>query len=348
MRGFSHRGPMAGPVRIAGAGLAGMTAALVLARGGRAVEVFDAKTRLLPSSGPHSEGIRNYRKLDALGELRSVGFDLAPFATVQRTVRASPHARTDLLGPAHYLFQRGREAETVDQTLLRLAQEAGASFHFGSALEPGEADIVATGPPKDATQILGAGYTFSAAGSPLRRDVACALFDNEVAPAGYMAITPGIEYHSIYSVSWSEFDYDRLLACLHKGFKVPWVHEILGTSTFVGKIHGRAHFVRDPIAHAERGGALYVGEAGGFQDAVAGFGFRYAAMTGALAARAILQGRDYRGLLTDAFGQEFLDSWTFREKLNHATNDDYDTMFQALGPEITLEAYVAQRGSRGF
>lgn len=339
---------MAGPVRVAGAGLAGMTAALVLARSGRAVEVFDPKTRLLPSSGPHSEGIRNYRKLDSLGELRSVGFDLAPFATVHRTVRASPNARTDLVGPAHYLFRRGREPESVDQALLRLAQAAGATFHFGTALEAGDADIVATGPPKDETQILGAGYTFSAAGSPLERHVACALFDNEVAPAGYLAITPGIEFHSIYSVSWSEFDFDRLVARVRRAFEVPWIREILGTSTFVGKIHGRAHFVRDPIARAERGGALYVGEAGGFQDAVAGFGFRYAAMTGALAARSLLQGEDYRGLLRQAFGHEFEESWAFREKLNHATNDDYDKMFQDLGPEITLEAYVAQRGARGF
>ncbi len=339
---------MPSPVRIAGAGLSGMTAALVLARGGRGVDVFDAKARLLPSSGAHSEGIRNYRTLDALGELRAAGFDLAPFATVQRTIRASPHARTELLGPAHYLFQRGREPQSVDQTLFRLATEAGARFHFGAAIEPGEADIVATGPPKEETQILGAGYTFSSAGSPFRRDVACALFDNDVAPAGYLAITPGIEYHSIYSVSWSEFEYDRLLARVHKVFEVPWIKEILGTSTFVGKIHGRAHFLRDPIEHAEHGGALYVGEAGGFQDAVAGFGFRYAAMTGALAARSILEGQDYRGLLKDAFGEEFIESWAFREKLSRASNDDYDRMFQALGPEISLQAYVAQRGSRGF
>ncbi len=339
---------MSSPVRIAGAGLSGMTAALVLARGGRQVEVFDSKTALLPSSGPHSEGIRNYRSIDALGELRAAGFDLAPFATVQRTVRASPHARTELVGPAHYLFQRGREPESVDQTLYRSAQGAGARFHFGATLDPREADVVATGPPKDETQILGAGYTFSAAGSPLRRDVACALFDNDIAPAGYLAITPGIDYHSIYSVSWSEFDYERLLARVQKAFEVPWVKEILGTSTFVGKIHGRAHFVRDPIQHAERSGALVVGEAGGFQDAVAGFGFRYAAMTGALAARSLLEGQDYRGLLREAFGQEFVESWAFREKLSRASNDDYDKMFQALGPQISLDAYVAQRGSRGF
>ncbi len=325
-----------------------MTAALLLGRAGRPVEVFDPKKDVLPSSGPHSEGIRNYRPRDALDELRSVGFDLAPFSTVRRTIRASPRARTELLGPAHYLFARGREPDTVDRTLHRLAVEAGVRFHFGESLEPGEADIVATGPPKDETQILGAGYTFSAAGSPLRRDAAYALFDNEVAPAGYLAITPGIAYHSIYSVSWSEFDYGRLTDRVHKAIEIPWVKEILGTGAFVGRIHGRAHVVRDPIARAEQGGALYVGEAGGFQDAVAGFGFRYAAMTGALAARSLLQGEDYRKLLREAFGQEFVESWAFREKLNHATNDDYDRMVTALGPEITLEAYVARRGTRGF
>lgn len=321
---------------------------MILAEAGRAVEVYEAKARLRPSSGPHTEGIRNYRSRDALEELRSAGFDVTPFATVSRTVRCSPHHRNVLTGPAHHLFLRGHDPDTVDQILYHRALAAGASFRFGTPLDPGEADIVATGPPKDRMSILGAGFTFSAEGSPLTPDTAYALFDNEIAPAGYLAITPGAQAHSIYSVSWSESDYGRLLARMEGSLEIPWVKELVGSSHRVDKIHGRAWFLEDPIATAERGGARHVGEAGGFQDAVAGFGFRYAALTGALAARSVLEGSDYRELLRSAFGREFQESYAFRKTFNAATNDDYDRMVASLGPEISLAEYVKGRGPRGF
>jgi flavin-dependent dehydrogenase len=335
-------------VRIAGAGLAGLTAAYVLSKAGRPVEIFERKSRLLPSSGAHTEGIRNYRKQDVLDELRSFGFDLSPISTVQRTVRCSPHARNVIRGPAHYLFMRGREAHTVDQILYERTRSAGAHFHFGEETDPTDADIAAVGPPRDGYNILGAGYTISAKGSPLELDTAYALFDNDIAPLGYFAITPGLGFHSLYSVSWGELGFEALLSRAEKAFDIPWIREIVGSSQRVGRILGRAHFAPDPIAGAVRDGTLLAGEAGGFQDAVAGFGFRYSVITGALAARSLLEGADYRSLLRDAFGFEFQHASAMREKLNHATNDDYDRMIGALGPEMSLQDYMVRREARGF
>ena len=340
--------PVVEKVRIAGAGLAGLTAANVLARGGRPVEVYERKSRLLPSSGPHTEGIRNYRSLDALDELRSLGFDIRPFSTVQTTIRHSPHYQNKLRGPAHYLFMRGREEHTVDQILYRRATAAGVQFHFGHEIEPTDADIAATGPPRDRFNILGTGYTFTKDESRLDAETAYALFDNDVAPAGYLVITPGLGYHSIYSISWKELDFDNLLAMTERAFEIPWIREILGDSRWVAKIHGRAYFVEDPIGSAVRDGTLFAGEAGGFQDAVAGFGFRYSVISGAAAARAVLEGLDYRDLLKGAFAREFLDAYAFRQKLNRATNDDYDRMIESLGTEISLQDYMARREARGF
>jgi flavin-dependent dehydrogenase len=335
-------------VRIAGAGLAGLTAAYVLSKAGRPVEIYERKSRLLPSSGPHTEGIRNYRKQDVLDELRSFGFDIPPFSTVQQTIRCSPSARNMIRGPAHYLFMRGREAHTVDQVLFQRGQSAGAVFRFGSEIDPNDADIAAVGPPREGYNILGAGYSISSSGSPLELDTAYALFDNEIAPLGYFAITPGIGFHSFYSVSWGELNFEALLSRAEKAFDIPWIREIVGSGQRVGRILGRAHFVSDPIAGAVRDGTLLAGEAGGFQDAVAGFGFRYSVITGALAARSLLEGADYRALLRDAFGQEFQQASALREKLNHATNDDYDRMIGALGPEMSLPDYVVRREARGF
>jgi len=251
-------------------------------------------------------------------------------------------------GPAHYLFMRGREDHTVDQILFRRAQAAGARFHFDEEINPADADIAATGPPRDGYNILGAGYSVSEAGSNLPRDTAYALFDNEVAPGGYFAITPGIGFHSMYSVSWSELDFDRLLARTEKAFDLPWIREIVGSGKRVGRILGRAYVAPDPISGAVRDGTLLVGEAGGFQDAVAGFGFRYSVITGGLAARSLMEGSDYRALLRDTFGLEFQQASAMREKMNHATNDDYDRMIGALGPEISLKEYMKRREARGF
>lgn len=339
---------MAEAVQIAGAGLAGLSAAAVLATAGRRVEVHEKKARLLPSSGPHTEGIRNYREQDILDELRMFGFDIAPFSTVRRTVRYSPHFQNILHGPAHYLFMRGREPHTVDQLLYRRAKAAGARFHFSSEVDPMDAEIAATGPPRDRFNILGAGYSISGKGSNLDPETAYGLFDNEIAPGGYLVITPGIGYHSIYSVSWSELNFERLLACMEKSFDLPWVRDIVGTGRRVGRILGRAYYAPDPIADATHDGTLLVGEAGGFQDAVAGFGFRYSVITGALAARSILESRDYRELLRNVFGQEFQQAHAMRAKLNQATNDDYDRMIRSLGPEITLKEYMTRREARGF
>ena len=47
---------------------------------------------------------------------------------------------------------------------------------------------------------------------------------------------------------------------------------------------------------AVQGGHLVIGEQAGFQDALAGFGMRYALHSGILAARSLLEGQDYTRL----------------------------------------------------
>ena len=47
---------------------------------------------------------------------------------------------------------------------------------------------------------------------------------------------------------------------------------------------------------ANQGGHLVIGEQAGFQDALAGFGMRYALRSGLLAARSIIEGTDYTEL----------------------------------------------------
>lgn len=340
---------MADLVRIAGAGLSGLFSALCLAREGMEVEVVEVKNRIAPSSGSHTEAVRNYIDDDALQELRWCGFDIDPFGTIETTVRKSVHFENVLRGRAYYLFLRGRESSTVDQDLYRRCLEAGVKFTFQAPRKLGVvADIAATGPPAGTYNIVGAGFSFSSEGSALDEHTAYALLDNDVAPGGYLVITPGIDSHSIYSVSWRETDYNRLLRMTEVGATRPWVREILGSSRRLGSIHGKAFWSADPIATAERNGVLYVGEAGGFQDAIAGFGFRYAVLTAALAAESVLTGASYVGLLRDKFKGEFQAACAVRQQLNRFANKDFDRLVQSMGSSMTVEEYRSHRAARFF
>ena len=325
-------------VRIAGAGLAGLMAAITAAELGESVEIFERKRALLPSTGAHTEALRNYGSRDALEELRSFGFDVRPFSTVTRAVRRSEHFENVVTGKSYYLFMRGPEDYTVDQRLYRRALDGGVRFHFDTNA-PNNVDIVATGPPHGRFNMMAAGYTFTAEGANLDRDMVIAVLDNSIAPGGYLAITPGVEYHSFYSGSWTDLDYERVLAMARQAAQQPWIREILGTSRWAGKIHGRAFYARDPIAFATRERGLVVGEAGGFQDAVAAYGFRYAVITGALAARSVVEHLEYSALLSATFMDEFQRAYAYRERLDQATNMDFDNLVRALGPRLTVEQY---------
>ena len=330
------------PVRIAGAGLAGLVAATTAARLGEEVDVYDVKRSLLPSTGPHTEALRTYESADAVEELQSFGFRIRPFAEVQSAIRRTEHNQNVLRGKSYYLFMRGREEYSVDQQLYREATDLGIRFHFGTKA-PAVVDIIATGPPRQTFNMLAAGFTFTAEGSNLDPHTVIALLDNTVAPGGYLAITPGIEYHSIYSGAWTELDCEHVLALATKAFDRPCVREILGTSRWVDKIHGTAYYSADPIAGAVRDRSLWVGEAGGFQDAVAAYGFRYAVITGALAARSLVEGLDYPTSLRNHFKDEFERAFAYRRKLDRASNKDLDDMVRALGPELTIDEYRVLR-----
>jgi flavin-dependent dehydrogenase len=336
----------AGRVRIAGGGIAGLSAAIALAQQGVRAEVHEMKKRVGSSAGPHTEGIRNYLGHDGLQELGDFGIRVEPFALAKRVVRKSPGFVSTVRGLSYYLVARGGAEGTMERQLLAQAQELGVRVVLKSKLSPGEAHIVATGAPRDKVNIVAAGYRFSHDGSNLDPSSILAVYDNEIAPFGYLCVLPGPTTHSVYSCAWHDLRYTELLNRVDRALREEFLADVIGDARLVGKIYGKGYYAPDPFSHCEQGGQLFVGEASGFQDPVGGFGIRFAVISGVLAARAITTGESYTDLVRRQFESELRKGFQERKRLDEATNEFYDDLLRKLGERAAVTDYRAWRKRR--
>ena len=285
------------PVRIAGAGPSGLSAAIALARSGRPVEVHEAK------SDVGSRFIGDLQIIEGTSErepvpdlLRRAGIETnfyfrpATWATFYdhrgraRVIRSKE--------PYGYFIRRGSEDDTLDRGLLAQARALGVQVVFNSRLS--EADIVATGP--QTPDGLAREMTWRT-DEPERIDV---YFNHELSPGGYsyLFILDGTATFGCAIVAgFKRIDeyFERSLAAAQKmhGFTIP-------SETRTGYSYMNFH-LKD---RATAGGSLYVGEAAGFQDYLFGLGLRYAITSGYLAARSVIERRDFNELWKAEFGSK--------------------------------------------
>ena len=143
---------MSRTIEIVGAGPAGLSAALTVARaGGRAV--VDERSDVVGKRFHGDfEGIENWTtEGDVLDELAGMGveptFDYAPFR--EMTI-FDPHGEAHACAsdkPLWYLIRRGPQAGTLDRSLQEQAEAAGVRIRFGTAQDHlPEGGIVAHGP----------------------------------------------------------------------------------------------------------------------------------------------------------------------------------------------------------
>jgi flavin-dependent dehydrogenase len=277
------------PIRIAGAGPSGLSAAIVLARAGRQVEVHEAK----PAVGTRFIGdlqiIEGTSERESVPDLlRRMGIETnfyfrpATWATFYdhrdsaRVIRSKE--------PYGYFIRRGSEGETLDRGLLAQAQALGVNVIFDSRLSA--ADIIATGPA--APDGLAREMTWRT-GEPERVDV---FFNHERSPGGYsyLFILDGIATFGCAIVA----DFKRIDEFFeHSLAAAQRLHNfVIPAETRSGYSYMNFHLKE----HATSGGSLIVGEAAGFQDYLFGLGIRYALTSGYLAARSILEQRDFDDL----------------------------------------------------
>ena len=309
-------------IRIAGAGPSGLAAAIALARAGRNVEVHEAKrdvgTRFIGDlqiieGASESEPVPDF--LDRLGIERNFYFRAANWATFYDHRNKGRVIRSDK--PYGWFIHRGAEEGTLDRGLLAQAQAAGAKVIFNSRLSPDQADIVATGPASpdglakemtwrvrgnvgrtlqsDAVQSRTGESDLRSSESPELIDV---YFNHKLAPGGYsyLFILDGVATFGCAIVAdFKRIDsyFDHSLAAAKK------LHDLeIPDDARTGYSYMNFHLKQQSTSNGSR----FVGEAAGFQDYLFGLGIRYALTSGALAARSIIEGRDYDELWQNELG----------------------------------------------
>ncbi len=287
------------PLVVAGAGPAGLSAAITLARAGRRVIVREARPDVGMRFHGDFQGIENWTtSSDALEELRGIGiapdFDRQPFHEGVFFDPSGRERRVRSPEPAFYLVRRGPMADCLDAALRRQAEASGVEIAFSSRVHAGRPpDVRATGPR--AASAIDTGYVFE---TDMPDGVYGALSD-ELAPGGYA-----------YLLLWR--GRGTLAICMFRGFgrrrrclerTVSFFERAIGLRMREPRFIGGSGNAYEP-GSAVAGESLWAGEAAGFQDALWGFGIRAAMVSGHLAARAILSGRpgEYDRLWRERFG----------------------------------------------
>lgn len=275
------------PVTIVGAGLAGLAAAIVLARAGRPVVVREWHKDVGSRFHGDFQGLENWSGTgDVLTELADAGIALTfPVHPVYRgTAFDARGGQHTVQGerPLFYLVSRGGAAG-LEHHLLQQAIDCGAEVRFGDRVEEVQGPAILAGGPRTA-DIIAAGYVFDTD----LADNCYVAFDDRLAPLGYA-------YLLIHDGRGT------LASCMFTGFKQQAQYVARTTEFFAARTglkmknprpfggFGNLRFPRTGM----QGPHPVVGEHAGFQDALAGFGMRYALRSGILAARSMLDGTSY-------------------------------------------------------
>jgi flavin-dependent dehydrogenase len=279
------------PVTVIGAGPAGLACAIALARAGRHVVVREWHRNVGARFHGDFQGLENWSdEQDVLNELTAGGikatFEYHPVSEVTAFDDRGARYRIQGSRPIHYLVRRGAGEGTVDEALLRQASAAGAEIRFDDRIGTiGGIAVLATGPRR--ADAIAVGYLFDT-NLP---DGNWVVFDGRLAPLGYAYLL---------------FHHGRgtLASCMFTGFKrqaehvdrtVAFFRDHVGLEMRNPRPFGGFANFRLPRT-ALQGGHPVVGEQAGFQDALAGFGMRYALRSGLLAAESIIHGTDYTSL----------------------------------------------------
>jgi len=281
----------ADPVTVVGAGPAGFACAIALARAGWPVVVREWHRDVGARFHGDFQGLENWSDdRDVLEELAAAGIEptFEHHAVSQGTIYDSRGNWYPVRSgqPLFYLVRRGAGPGCLDHALLHQAVAAGVDVRFEDRAAAVQGTSVLAIGPRTADAIA-VGYVFETD----MPDGSWLVLDDRLAPLGYAYLLIHGGQGTVASCMFTGFkrqaEYlERTVISFreHVGLDMRNPRSFGGFANF--------HLPRTAV----QGGHPVIGEQAGFQDALAGFGMRYALRSGLLAAKSIIQGTDYTSL----------------------------------------------------
>lgn len=283
-------------VTIVGAGPGGLTAAINLAKAGYETVVYEQNKDVGLRFNGDFQGLENWSDnedtLDFLHHINlEVNFLCHPYFGEDGTFYGPnlQSVKVKTSRPLFYLIERGSnesaDGGSLDQGLKKQAEEAGVNILWGQKLLSTENGYTIAGTGPKAADAIAKGIVFKTS----QRNLFIGFVNNKIAPKAYAYLLVNNGKATFATCMFEDFKneklyYERSLRVLHSVIDI----DIIEPKEWGGFVN----FFNETVTSKDKR-ILYVGENAGFQDALWGFGIKYAMLSGYLAARSIIEKKNY-------------------------------------------------------
>lgn len=319
-------------IKILGAGISGMTAAIVLSRAGYRVDIYEKRKHVGSFFEKDIHSFRNYLyDYDVIEKYKQIGVGISNVYPIYKEFRYAPSLKKIEIHsddkPLFYNYFRGcKDERSFDVELYKAAKKEGIGFHFNKNVKIDHVDIVATG--ARSANFLGYGEYYSGV-TGIAPNSNYIFLNNRYSPNGYGYILP-FNNEVVVILGSAKIESKSQLKKRFNLFKSenPIIKSAISGAKLENEIFGYLHYSLPTTAMKK--GKLYVGECAGFLDSATMFGVHYAILSGYLAARSIIEDTNYDIEWKKVFGEELRHQFFKREKLQKLENEDYEKLIDDI------------------
>jgi flavin-dependent dehydrogenase len=334
---------MASEINILGAGISGLTAAINLAKGGFDVTIFERASSVGSRFHNDFQGLENWSDdADALEILKELsiktsfwnkGFNKVSIFTDLQREFITKDAK-DLF----YLVKRGPK-NSLDESLKNQAFDAGVKIKFNSKMTVEECDIIATGVSGKKPVGIVRGIVFDTDSE----DSIVLILNDKLAFKGYAYLLIADGRATMASVVVK--DLSRANLYFENSFQA---FTKLKRMTIENKKSFGGYGTFSLNKSNTQNQRLFVGEAAGFQDLFLGFGMKYAFLSGYIAAKSIIEEKNYDKLWQELFLDKLMASISNRLIYETSGELGYNYIADQLGNSKNPKLWLKNQYSFGL